>query len=239
MGRFGLNFGMCRPASARRFDALTARRQLQQRRRRRERRGRRLGPAIGLDDQAAPRRLAPALSGRPLRVIDGDSFAHRSSYALPKTIRGSDGKGPGAILGFTNFLLRTYAEERPRAVVVGWDSLDAPTKRHEMFPPYQSGREFDDALIEQLKVLPKFLAVCGLRKPEPQGLKRMTLLPPRLLPRSMRVALRRLPAAIGILFSSPRKTRRSYTRCGAAKLSALGPKSSGSDMALIRSKCPT
>jgi hypothetical protein len=44
-------------------------------------------------------------------VIDGDSFAHRSYHALPKTIRRSDGKGAGAILGFANFVLRLYADE--------------------------------------------------------------------------------------------------------------------------------
>ena len=103
----------------------------------------------------------PTLSGRPLLVIDGNSFAHRSYHALPKNIRRSDGKGAGAILGFANFLLRIYADEQPRAVIVGWDSLDAPTKRHEMFPAYQSGREFDDDLIEQLNVLPEFVAACG------------------------------------------------------------------------------
>jgi DNA polymerase I len=67
-------------------------------------------------------------------VIDGDSFAHRSYHALPKTIRSSDDKAAGAILGFANFFLRLYADEQPRAVIVGWDSLGAPTKRHEMFP---------------------------------------------------------------------------------------------------------
>jgi DNA polymerase I len=77
-------------------------------------------------------------------VIDGDSFAHRSYHALPKTIRRSNGRAAGAILGFANFLLRLYADEQPRAVIVGWDSLVAPTKRHEMFPDSQSGREFDD-----------------------------------------------------------------------------------------------
>ena len=51
-------------------------------------------------------------------VIDGDSFAHRSYHALPKTIRRSDGKSAGAILGFANFLQRLYADERPRAVIV-------------------------------------------------------------------------------------------------------------------------
>jgi hypothetical protein len=62
----------------------------------------------------------PARSDRPLLVIDGDSFAHRSYHALPKTIRRSDGKGAGAILGFANFVLRLFADERPRAVIVGW-----------------------------------------------------------------------------------------------------------------------
>jgi 5'-3' exonuclease len=67
----------------------------------------------------------PVLSGRPLLVIDGDSFAHRSYHALPKTIRSSDGKAAGAILGFANFVLRLYTDERPRAVIVGWDTLEA------------------------------------------------------------------------------------------------------------------
>ena len=111
----------------------------------------------------------PEPSRRPLLVIDGDSFAHRSYHALPKTIRRSDGKGAGAILGFANFLLRFYADERPRAVIVGWDSLDAPTKRHEMFPAYQSGREFDEELIEQLIVLPDFVAAFGFANAKAPG----------------------------------------------------------------------
>jgi len=93
---------------------------------------------------------------RPLLVIDGDSFAHRSYHALPKTIRRSDGNGAGAIVGFANFLLRFYGDEQPRAVIVRWDSLGVPKRRHEMFPAYQSGRTFDEELIEQLNVLPDF-----------------------------------------------------------------------------------
>jgi DNA polymerase I len=123
---------------------------------------------IGASDRRCDQTANPAdaranqdHSGRPLLVIDGDSFAHRSYHALPKTIRRSDGKAAGAILGFANFLLRFYADERPRAVIVGWDSLDAPTKRHEMFPAYQSGREFDDDLVEQLNVLPELVAAFG------------------------------------------------------------------------------
>src|SRR5262245_43917821 len=98
---------------------------------------------------------------RPLLVIDGDSFAHRSYHALPKSIRRRGGKGGGAIVGFANFLLRLYEGEQPRAVLVGWDTLDAPTYRHKMFPAYQSGREFDADLVDQLDVLPQFVAACG------------------------------------------------------------------------------
>jgi DNA polymerase I len=98
---------------------------------------------------------------RPLLVIDGDSFAHRAYHALPKTIRRRGNKGAGAIVGFANFLLRVYEAERPRAVLVAWDTLDAPTYRQKAFPAYQSGREFDDDLVEQLELLPKFVAACG------------------------------------------------------------------------------
>jgi DNA polymerase I len=128
----------------------------------------RSGDRTGRGSRAA-RIVQPATSRRPLLVIDGDSFAHRSYHALPKTIRRSSGKGAGAILGFANFLLRFYADERPRAVIVGWDSLDAPTKRHQMFPAYQSGREFDDELIEQLNVLPEFVAACGFANAKAPG----------------------------------------------------------------------
>ena len=98
---------------------------------------------------------------RPLLVIDGDSFAHRAYHGVPKSIRRRGNKGGGAILGFANFLLRLYAQEEPRAVLVGWDTLDAPTYRHRALATYQSGRLFDAELLDQLDVLPQFVAACG------------------------------------------------------------------------------
>src|SRR3712207_7438767 len=49
----------------------------------------------------------------------------------------------------------------PRAVLVGWDTLSVPTYRHEEFEAYQSGREFDDELLEQLDLLPEIVASLG------------------------------------------------------------------------------
>jgi DNA polymerase I len=98
---------------------------------------------------------------RPLLVVDGDSFAHRAYHGLPRSIRRSGNKGGGAIVGFANFLLRFYAQEQPRGVFVGWDTLDAATYRHRALESYQSGRVFDAELLDQLDVLPQFVAACG------------------------------------------------------------------------------
>jgi DNA polymerase I len=106
---------------------------------------------------------------RPLLVIDGDSFAHRAFHALPKSIRRTGNRGGGAIVGFANLLLRLYEGERPRAVLVGWDTLGAPTYRQALFPAYQSGREFDDELVEQLGALPRFVTACGFANVKAAG----------------------------------------------------------------------
>jgi 5'-3' exonuclease len=97
----------------------------------------------------------------PLLIIDGDSFAHRAYHALPKTIRRRGNKGAGAILGFANYLLRLHDSEKPRAVLVAWDTLDASTYRHDALPGYQAGRVFEDELVDQLEVLPELVTACG------------------------------------------------------------------------------
>ena len=111
----------------------------------------------------------PPVSRRPLLVIDGDSFAHRAYHARPKTILRRGRKQAGAIVGFANMLLRLHREEEPRAVLVAWDTLEVPTYRHEEFSEYQSAREFDDALVEQLHVLPEFVAACGFQNAKAPG----------------------------------------------------------------------
>jgi DNA polymerase I len=90
-----------------------------------------------------------------LLAVDGDSFAHRAYHALPKSIR------LNAVVGFTNMLVRLWQAERPDAVLVAWDTLSQPTYRHEAFAPYQSGRVFEDPLLEQLDLLPEVVAAFG------------------------------------------------------------------------------
>ncbi len=96
-------------------------------------------------------------------AVDGDSLAHRAYHALPKTIRHN------AVVGFANMLMRLWLDESPRAVLVGWDTLETPTYRHEAFEAYQSGREFDPELLEQLALLPQLVEAMGFASAKAPG----------------------------------------------------------------------
>jgi DNA polymerase I len=98
---------------------------------------------------------------RPLLAIDGDSLAHRAYHGLPKSITRAGGRPAGALVGFANMLLRLWESERPRTIVVAWDTLTVPTYRHEALAGYQGGRDFDDAILEQLELLPELVAAFG------------------------------------------------------------------------------
>ena len=96
-----------------------------------------------------------------LLAVDGDSLAHRAYHALPKNLQRAGGRPSNALVGFSNMLIRLWERERPDAVLVAWDTLTVPTYRHEALPVYQSGREFDDALLEQLDLLPGLVESFG------------------------------------------------------------------------------
>jgi len=112
--------------------------------------------------------MSPSVS-RPLLVVDGDSLAHRAYHALPKSFRRAEGRPGNALLGFSNFIVRLWQSEEPRAVLVGWDSLDTPTYRHELFAGYQAGRVFDDDLLEQLDLLPELVRAFGFAAAKAPG----------------------------------------------------------------------
>jgi DNA polymerase-1 len=100
---------------------------------------------------------------RPLLVLDGDSLAHRAYHALPKSIN------KNAVVGFTNFMVRLWELEEPRAVLVGWDTLTVPTYRHKAFGGYQAGRVFDKSLLDQLDMLPELVRAFGFAAAKGDG----------------------------------------------------------------------
>jgi len=59
-------------------------------------------------------------------------------------------------------LTNLWQAEQPDAVLLAWDTLEVPTYRHEAFDAYQSGRIFEDSILEQLALMPKLTEALGL-----------------------------------------------------------------------------
>ena len=106
-------------------------------------------------------RGVPTPTEPPLLVIDGDNLAHRAYHSMPKSLRSADGRPINAIVGWTNMLMTLWDSQQPRSVFVAWDTLHVDTYRHKLWPTYQGGRVFDDAIVRQLDVLPTLAAAFG------------------------------------------------------------------------------
>jgi DNA polymerase-1 len=91
----------------------------------------------------------------PLLLVDGDNLAHRAYHSTPKSIEDN------AIRGFFGMLDKLIAREQPGAVFVAFDTLGVDTYRHRLWPPYQTGRVFDPAIVEQLNRLPDLCRSAG------------------------------------------------------------------------------
>jgi 5'-3' exonuclease len=76
----------------------------------------------------------------PLLVVDAPSMLFRAFYALPSTIKGTDGEPVNALLGSANLILREVEKHGPRAVVLTYGP-DAAHYRVELFPDYHADRE--------------------------------------------------------------------------------------------------
>jgi 5'-3' exonuclease len=97
----------------------------------------------------------------PLIAVDGPYLLYRSFYALPDSIKGSDGNSVNALLGATNLLLRAAADRDPRAIVVCWGA-DSAQYRVELYPSYHAERpEVPDALARQFQRAPALFDAFG------------------------------------------------------------------------------
>ena len=98
---------------------------------------------------------------RPLLVADTPSLLYRAFFALPKSIKGSDGKPVNALLGTANMLLQAVSDYSPRAVVCCFGA-EAATYRTAAFPAYHADRPpMPPELAHQWALAPRFLAACG------------------------------------------------------------------------------
>ncbi len=77
---------------------------------------------------------------QPLLAVDAPSMLFRAFYALPSSIKGSDGQPVNALLGAANLILREVEAHEPRAVVLCFGP-DAAHYRVELFADYHADRE--------------------------------------------------------------------------------------------------
>ena len=85
----------------------------------------------------------------PLLAVDTPSMLYRAFYALPDSIKGSDGKPVNALLGSANLILRAVEQHSPRAVVLCFGP-DAATYRVDLYDGYHAERpEMPEALVPQ------------------------------------------------------------------------------------------
>jgi 5'-3' exonuclease len=99
---------------------------------------------------------------RPLLAVDAPSMLFRAFYALPKSIKGPDGKPVNALLGTANLILREVEKHNPRAVVLCFGP-DAAAYRVDLFPAYHADREaaFPDELGPQWEDSAGFFGAFG------------------------------------------------------------------------------
>jgi 5'-3' exonuclease len=99
----------------------------------------------------------------PLLAVDAPSMMYRAFYALPKSIKGSDGKPVNALLGTANLILREVEQHEPRAVVLCFGP-DAARYRVELYAGYHAERpEVPDALQPQWDDSADFFEAFGWR----------------------------------------------------------------------------
>ena len=114
----------------------------------------------------------------PLLAVDAPSLLYRAFFALPKSIRGSDGRPVNALLGTANLLLQAVDAHAPRAVVLCFGA-EAGAYRVAAFPGYHADRpEMPDELEHQWSDARAFFGAFGWTSLEaaPDGLEADDLL---------------------------------------------------------------
>lgn len=104
-------------------------------------------------------------------IIDGNSIFYREFYALPVTMKNSEGQPTNAIYGFTNLLLKVIKEYKPTHIAISFD-VSHHTFRNDLYSEYKATRKpMPDELRSQLAPLKHLLELMGIKYVEKQGLE--------------------------------------------------------------------
>lgn len=83
-----------------------------------------------------------------LLILDGNSVLHRAYYAMPEW-RNRSGEATSGVYGFLSMLLKAIEDLKPTHLAVVFDH-PSPTFRHTMYVGYQTNREKDRQISEDI-----------------------------------------------------------------------------------------
>ncbi len=83
-----------------------------------------------------------------LLILDGNSVLHRAYYALPDW-RNRSGEATAGVYGFLSMMFKAIEELKPTHLAIAFDTPQ-PTFRHNMYVGYQTNREKDRQISEDI-----------------------------------------------------------------------------------------
>lgn len=75
-----------------------------------------------------------------VHLVDASPYIFRAHFSLPSSIKTPDGSPAAAAYGFTSFLLKLIADERPTHLAVTFDRSLNSSFRNELYPAYKQQR---------------------------------------------------------------------------------------------------
>ncbi len=75
-----------------------------------------------------------------VHLVDASPYIFRAHFSLPGSIRTPDGRPAAASYGFTSFLLKLIADEKPTHLGIAFDRHLSSSFRNDLFPAYKAQR---------------------------------------------------------------------------------------------------
>lgn len=109
---------------------------------------------------------------QPAFFLDAPSMVYRAFFALPKTIRDSEGRSVNAVRGFMEFVTRLIVDRRPEKIVAVLDADWRPQFRVDAYEGYKIDRPEDPPeLPPQFDVIRDVVDAAGILRAETPGLE--------------------------------------------------------------------
>jgi DNA polymerase-1 len=81
-------------------------------------------------------------------LVDASPYIFRAHFSLPSSIKTPDGRPIAASYGFTSFLLKLIADEKPTHLAVALDRNLSSSFRNDFYPAYKQQRELPPPELE-------------------------------------------------------------------------------------------